>query len=138
MERKGDVSEVIMVIFALAVGILILYLLVPKIAMPSMRSYGDKQAYITAKVLASSVNSLSSVEQGEVVKGLELEWNINVECKKENQCYIVVGHKNFISTNVGDVALMGNVEETHIYGVAEVNITKEIDKPVRIKEITED
>ena len=68
-----------MVIFALVISLIILSLLIPKIGMPSMENYGDKQAYINAKILASSINSLSSMEQGVVVKTLDLEWDLQGE-----------------------------------------------------------
>jgi len=137
MRRKGDVSEIIMVVFALVVGMLIIYLLVPKIAIPSMDSYGDKQAYITAKILASSINSLSSMEEGHSVRNFELDWDISIECKRKGFCYLEVGHKDFLSTDIDAVALMGDAEEAEIYAMNKVKITKETGKPVRIEGVWE-
>lgn len=134
MQRKGDVSEVLMSIFALVIGILILSLLVPKIGVPSMESYGDKQAYIAAKILASSINSLSSMEQGEVVKTLELEWDVHIECEDKN-CYIRVSHQDYRSSDVSNVDLLGSVKEAHLYGVTKVRIFKNIDEPMRVEKI---
>ncbi len=135
MQRKGDVSEVLMTIFGLVISILILSLLVPKMGEPSMKDYGDKQAYITAKILASSINSLSSMEQGEIMKTLELKWDVHIECEGENKCYVRISHQDYRSTDIGNADLLGGVKEAHLYDMTKVRIFKNINEPVRVEKI---
>ncbi len=118
--RKGAVSAAIQAISALIVAILIMTLVLQRVAIPSLASYGNEQAEVAAQSIASSVNALSDAEEGVVEKILGVEWNIRI-FRIGQDYYIKVIHDNFESS---DVLILGKVTETTLQDTDSVKIIK--------------
>ena len=83
-------SFVLLVVFAVIVSLLVMAMLIPKIAEPSMSVHGNQQAFVTAKLIAADINALSYADSGEITKSLDVEWDISIYCEKPNDMSDVI------------------------------------------------
>lgn len=132
---KADSTMVVLGLFAIIVGAMMMYLLIPKIAAPSMKIHGDEQGYIIAKTMASSINALSYADEGEITKSFEAEWDVHVRCDTDT-CSIKVFFENKGSHNVGTVVVTSNVEPFTGDNVERIKITKNNDGKVKLEDIS--
>jgi hypothetical protein len=133
---KADSTMIILTIFAMLASAIIITLLIPKIVEPSMKTHGNQQAYVQAKVLASSINALSYADEGEILRSLDAEWDVVVSCPHDD-CSIVVSYEIHKSTNVDSVEIMGDVEEFSAKRIKFVKLIKEPDMPVKLMGVSE-
>lgn len=105
----------IMSIFAIILISIVIVLMIPNIAEPTMGTYGTKQAHILARNLASEINALALSEAGEIKRTFEGEWDIFIF---ENK--ITVNHLDFKASE----DLLVNVKDAKIIDAKRVLITK--------------
>ncbi|MBM3304180.1 MAG: hypothetical protein FJY76_03710 [Candidatus Aenigmarchaeota archaeon] len=132
---KAGSNLVPLAVFGFLAGIMALTLLLPKVAEPSLSVYGNQQAYVTAKMLASEINALSYSESGEIEKTLETEWDISIKCATQTSCEIKVWHDSYSSEKMGKIDVMGRVKDFSGTNVKRMVITKTENKPVEIKKV---
>ncbi len=140
---KGDVSEVMLAVFAMLIGVLILALILPRMAGPVVQYYGTEQAITTANLLAGSINSLASVEEGDIIQDLKAPWGVYVY-KKADKNYIVVDYfdertKRSVtsrSSKGDDILVIGDVKPMNApLTMSRLRIVKESGKPVEVRKI---
>ena len=108
---KADSTMVILAIFAILAGAIIIYMLIPKIAEPSMEVHGNQQAYVIAKTTASSINALTYADEGEIIKTFDVEWDVDGESAFMVQvCLLAEERKDFLK----DIAESLSSMETNI------------------------
>lgn len=137
MYMKADSTMVILAIFAVLAGAMVLMLLIPKIAEPSMKVHGNQQAYVLAKMLASSINALSYADEGEITKTFDADWDVIVRCGSDT-CNIKVSYGNRGSDEIGSVVVTKNVEPFTGNLVRKIKMTKTGDEPVKLEGIKAD
>ena len=133
---KGDLNMIILAIFAIVVGAIFVYMLIPKVAEPSMKVHGNQQAYVLAKIIASSINALSYTDEGEILKSLDVVWDIDVTCETDS-CTIRVSYERQSSENIGTVKIIGEVEEFSEQSIKYLKMVKEPEKSIRLEGISE-
>ena len=121
--KKAVASEVMLATFAIIVALLIATFIVPKVGVPTMETYGKKQASIAAQTLAASINALGASEEGEVVKYLNGEWDVSVAGDE-----IRVAHEQF----EGRAKLLVDTVSASLSGVRSITIRKEEGEPIGI------
>ncbi len=140
---KGDVSEVMLAVFALLVGVLILALILPRMAGPVVQYYGTEQAITTANLLTGSINSLASVEEGEIIQDLKAPWGVYVY-ERGGKNYIVVDYydertKRSVtsrSSRGDDILVIGDVKPMNApLTMSKLRIVKESGNPVEVRKI---
>ena len=129
---KADSSLILLSVFAILAGSLLIFLLIPKIAEPSMKVHGNQQAYVIAKTLASSINALSIADAGTITKIFDIEWNVDVRCGGTT-CNIIVSYKETSSENIGPVIITKNSEPFTGSLVKKLQLTKKGNQPVKIE-----
>ncbi|GEM_PF-6072196 len=138
---KGGVSEVMLAVFALLVGVLILALIIPRVTGPVVQYYGTEQAVTTANLMSASISSMASVEEGEVIQDLKVPWGIYVY-EESGKSYIVAsffdertqsGVTSRSSTGE-DIIVVGSVKPIAApITSSKFRIVKEPGKPVEVK-----
>jgi hypothetical protein len=131
---KADSSLVLLSIFAILLGSLMMYLLIPKIAEPSMKVHGNQQAHVLAKTMASSINALSIADTGVITKVFDVEWNVETRCGSST-CNIIFSYKDTSSDNISPVIITKIVEPFTGRNVDKLRLTKEGNGLIRIEEL---
>lgn len=127
---KGDVPLTVQVIFAGLVVIVVLYFVWQDVIVPSVRTYGNEHAQLTAQSIATAVNALSREEEGTFYRDLGLAWDISV-FHDDGSAYISVSHGKFKS---GDIILLYNVDDFTASGTGSIYVIKEPGKKARLTE----
>ncbi len=139
---KGDVSEVMLAVFAIIIGVLILTLLLPRVSGPVVQYYGKEQAITTANLVAGGINSMASVGEGVLIQDLGSEWEIDVY-EEKGKMYLVASYfdertqRGVTSTKDGkDVMVIGSVKalRSPVFG-RKIRIIKEPGNPVEVRKL---
>ncbi len=115
---KGDMS-IMHVIFAILLGALLIFVLTRTSFAPSISSYGDAQARILARSIATSANALGVAYEGMVSQSFKNPWDIKVVC--DDECWVRVTHGKYDS---GKVKTLVPVQENEIRNTVHVVVYK--------------
>jgi hypothetical protein len=119
---KGDVSETMQVIFAILLVLLVIIVFIPSnIAGPSLSAYGDIQARLIARTIATSIDAISISDSGSFSKELKTMWDIRVDSDSQGY-YVEVSHEDFSS---GKVRInTPSIQETELVNTGSVSVEK--------------
>ncbi len=127
---RGDVPLTVQVIFAGLLVMVVLYFVWQDVMVPSVRSYGNEHAHLTAQAIATAVNSLSREEQGTFYRELGLAWDIGV-FHKDDDAYVSVSHGEFKS---GDIIILYDIDDFTASDISSIYVVKELGKKARLTE----
>lgn len=96
---KAIASETMQVIFAILLVFAILVFIPSKIAEPSLSAYGNIQARLIARTIATSVDAIAISDSGSFSKTFETVWDIKVDSDRDGS-YVEVSHGEFSSGKV--------------------------------------
>lgn len=140
MTKKADVSLVMQVVLVLFVfGIVLLFVF--NVGEKATEVYSNVKAHLVAENVATKVNALSSMEQGQAsIDFAGAFWDIEIYLKRSFFCklglkdcgyFVKVSHDKFEN----EVKILGDVKETKLYTVGDVKIIKDLDTVVRIEQV---
>lgn len=119
--RKGAISLMTQVIFATVLVVAVLIFIWNTLIVPSVVSYGNEHAVLTAQSLSTSINALSREDRGSVYKELGLPWDISV-FHDGDEAYISVKHEKIKS---GDILLISDAEDFSETNIDNIYVVKE-------------
>jgi len=126
---KAISSETMQVIFAILLVFFILVFIPSKIAEPSLSAYGDTQARILARTIATSADAIAISDSGSFSKTFETVWDIKIDTDSEGN-YVEVSHGEFSS---GKVRInSGSVQKAELINSGSVLIEKTPDGEAKI------
>jgi hypothetical protein len=134
---KGQVTEIIEVIFAIGISTILLVTLLPKIGQPAWQTYGKDQADTIAQSIAISINALATSDAGVIKKTFDGLWDVEIFTKDGNR-WIKIRHEEIKSDPIKIFATIKNVEENsplQLSGVKAIEITKVAGQPIEVRSI---
>ena len=132
-----EINLVLLMIGAVLMGSITMALIIPMIVEPGMDIQGKQQAFILAKTLESEINGLNYAGSGSIEKFLEVDWDIDIQCKSPKNCEVVVSHEKVKSTDIGIVNFYGPINVFSEEKVKRLKMEKEEGKEITITKIGE-
>ena len=128
----GVTSTIVQAVFIASLVILVMGFVVKQILVPTYEVYGDVQANILARSLASDISALWPQEEGLITRDLGGLWDISFSTEGGSEA-ITLCHGEFASKPAGIFAPVGGVFQD-LYGVQNISIAKSAGK-IEIKRV---
>ena len=108
----------------------IITVLVPRLAAPTIEAHGNKQAEIAAERLSDAINAMSSMDEGQVEHNITGPWDIKVY-SKEGMKYVNVSHEGYSA----EAKIIGNVRLGDLPDVGVAKISKKLGEDVKVEKV---